>query len=190
MKPKFIFILLLVITMFLFPNLTYAGIIEDQLAKQNLSDLKILAKELKQYHLQAAKALLKAYRSLNRAANNEFQCSKTKGENLLNKMEAISEIIQKKACSNASQRIFTPRYEHCTSAADLKCVCSHKEHKDEPQCAQFVKDKKEENKDKCIPDDQLSGIVNRFETIVANLKLAFLTDNDANDVSDICEDNL
>ena len=46
MKPKFIFILLLVITMFLFPNLTYAGIIEDQLAKQNLSDLKILAKEL------------------------------------------------------------------------------------------------------------------------------------------------
>ncbi len=192
MKLKFI-MLILVAKMFLLSGPSHAGIVEDQLAKQALNDLKDVINSIRPFAPSVAKRLNNIRVGLKeRITRDEDNCA------TLEENESFSELIlsrasgiQKKRCKDEeTNRTFTPKFEHCLSMSDLKCVCSHEQHKDDPECAPFVNKGKGTREKKCIPQDIADNALERINQIINNLDTAFAVDSDGNGISDICEDNL
>lgn len=188
------------LTFFLLPNVSYAGLVEAALVQQALSDLNEVIKSVRPYNRDAAKRLniirlgLKAV-----ITKDKGLCDKPKKSFADLILSRASDISKNRCEDEETSRItdenqetitFTPRFEHCLSSADLKCVCSHAQHKDDPQCAPYVNKGKGSREQKCIPNDVADNAFTILNQVIDNLDTAFAADSDGNGTSDICEDNL
>ena len=201
MKLKFVFIIMLVTATFMLPNKGHAGITEALLANQALSDLKDVIKSIQPFAPGVAKRLNIFRVSLKKIIiRDKVQCEKPTGGRSFSEviLERANKIREQQCNDEEANRItdenqetitFIPKFEHCLSSADLKCVCSHKQHKDEPQCAGFA-NQDQSPKKKCIPKDVAENALSKIDEIINNLDIAFAADSDGNGISDICEDNL
>lgn len=191
MQIKSAVAILIIISTFTVPLQSRADLVDNQLAKNNLDELRIIAQRLKKVDKRLGKTILKTRRKLSKARKGRTSCELEVSQKLFPLLEDVSGIIQKKACSNNEERTFTPKVRHCKSAADLECVCSHKQHRKEERCKPFVKDKSNKGKKgKCIDDTELEQIVLDYENIITSLKNIFLKDEDGDGTTDICQDNL
>lgn len=173
-------------------NPAKATIVESELARLALLDLKQVSKSLRKYLPKDSKILNKTRIFLSGGLKDKVPCNPTEIGFSLEDMNIVSSKITEKKCTdgNSDFRTIDLKFSHCTSPSDLECVCSHKEHKNEPRCAGFSDEKNENDKSKCIPESESDELKGRLDQIITDLISAFSVDSDVNGVSDICEDNL
>ena len=175
-------------------NPAYAGIVEDQLIRQLLLELRDIGRSMRPYlsGSDSLKLLKNIRAALTKGVKDKIKCEVTGTTDVILRLGSVSSKILNKQCPaerNTAEDIeFTPKFSHCTSSADLECVCSHPQHKDKPQCALFV-NKKDTSK-KCIPQEIASSTAQRINEITNSLSSAFSADSDNNGISDVCEDGL